>query len=81
MSTALVPIAAQGHTASDGRGTKGSLGTNRPRADFIAQLIATAVAAPQTRTRRRVEPEAATAAYAALDRRPAPSGRAVSRSL
>ena len=75
MSTALVPIAAQGHTASD------SSGTNRPRADFIAQLIATAVAAPQTRTRRRAEPEAAIAAYAALDQRPAPSGRALSRSL
>lgn len=75
MSTALVPIAAQDHTPADGHGT------SRPRADFIAQLIATAVAAPQTRSRRRAEPDAAIAAYAALDQRPAPSGRAVSRSL
>ena len=75
MSTALVPIAAQSHTAPD------NYGTNRPRADFIAQLIATAVAAPQTRTRRRAEPEAVIAAYVALDQQPAPSGRAVSRSL
>ncbi len=75
MSTALVPIATQGHTASD------DYGTNRPRADFIAQLIATAVAAPQTRSRCRAEPDQAIAAYAALDQQPAPSGRAVSRSL
>jgi hypothetical protein len=68
-------MAAQGHTASDG------YGTNRPRADFIAQLIATAVAVPQTRTRRRAEPAAAVAAYGALDQRPTPSGRVVSRSL
>jgi hypothetical protein len=75
VSTALVPIATERHTASD------DFGTSRPRADFIAQLIATAVAAPQTRTRRRAEPEAAIAAYAALDQRPAPSGRAVSCKL
>jgi hypothetical protein len=75
LSTALVPIATQGYAASD------NYGTNRPRADFIAQLIATAIAAPQTRIRRRAEPEAAIAAYAALDQRPAPSGGVVSRSL
>ncbi len=75
MSTALVPIAAQSHTASD------SYGANRPRADFIAQLIATAAAAPQTRTRRRVEPEAAIAAYAAADHCPASSGRTLSCKL
>jgi len=75
LSTALVSMTAQGHASAD------SHGTSRPRADFIAQLIATAVAAPQTRTRRRAEPEAAIAAYAALDQRPAPSGRALSRSL
>jgi hypothetical protein len=44
-------------------------------------LIATAGAAPQTRIRRRAEPDEAIAAYAALDQRPVPSGRAVSRSL
>ena len=79
MSTALVPIALQDHAASDSRGTGHD--TTRPRADFIAQLIATAVAAPQTRTRRRAAPDEAIAAYAALDRRPVPSGRALSRSL
>jgi hypothetical protein len=81
LSTALVAIAAQGHTAPDGLGTKDRLGTNRPRADFIAQLIATATAAPQTRARRRAEPDEAIAAYAALDQRPASSGCTVSRSL
>ena len=74
MSTALVPIATQDHTASD-------YGTNRPRADFIAQLIATAAAAPQTRTRRRAEPDVAIAAYAAADHRPASSGHTLSCKL
>ena len=68
-------MATERHKTSDNRGT------NRPRANFIAQLIATAVAAPQTRTRRRAEPDEAIAAYAALDQQLAPSGRAVSRSL
>jgi hypothetical protein len=37
----------------------------RPRAGFLAQLIATAQQAPQTRARRRAEPNRASAAYAA----------------
>jgi hypothetical protein len=53
LSTALVPMATERHKTSDNHGT------NRPRANFIAQLIATAVAAPQTRTRRRAEPDGA----------------------
>jgi hypothetical protein len=53
----------------------------RASADFVAQLIATSAQAPQTRARRRAEPEQATAAYRAQDRRPVPSGGAFSRSL
>lgn len=35
----------------------------RPLAAFLAQLIATQTHAPQTRTRRRAEPDEATAVY------------------
>ena len=38
---------------------------SRPSAAFIAHLVATAEQAPQTRLRRRAEPETAHAAYAA----------------
>jgi hypothetical protein len=62
-----------------GRGTLAA--SPRPNADFVAHLIATSAQAPQTRARRRAEPEVAVAAYGALDRKPAPVGRAVSRSL
>jgi hypothetical protein len=40
----------------------------RPAAAFLAQLIATAHGAPQTRARRRAEPADACAAYAAAAR-------------
>jgi hypothetical protein len=53
----------------------------RANADFVAQLIATAAWLPQARTRRRAEPQDVVAAYAALDRQPAPSGHTLSRSL
>jgi hypothetical protein len=52
-----------------------------PRANFLAQLIATVVQAPQTRTRRRVEPGEAVAAYDASDRSPIREPHALSRSL
>ena len=39
--------------------------TRHPAAPFLAQLIATRLQAPQTRARRRVEPEDAIAVYAA----------------
>lgn len=55
--------------------------TGRANADFIAHLIATATQAPQTRLRRRVEPEQATAAYRALGHWPTAIGRSVRRSL
>jgi len=53
----------------------------RPRADFIAHLIATAAHAPQTCQRRRAATEEATAAYAARGQGAAVPGRALSRSL
>ncbi len=53
----------------------------RPNADFIAHLIATRVQAPQTRVRRRAEPEEAVAAYGSVGHWPTPLGRALSRSL
>ena len=40
----------------------------RPNAAFLAQLIATQMQAPQTRVRRRAEPEEAIAIYAAGNR-------------
>jgi len=53
----------------------------RANADFIAQLIATSVQMPQTRARRRAEPQEATAAYRALGQWPSAPGGTVSRSL
>jgi hypothetical protein len=41
-----------------------------PEAAFLAHLIATAQGLPQTRARRRAEPEAACAAYRAAARLP-----------
>jgi hypothetical protein len=55
--------------------------TARPSADFLAHLIATSGQAPQTRLRRRAEPEEAIAAYRALGQWPTPPGGALSRSL
>jgi hypothetical protein len=68
---ALVPV-THGHPAT-------SAGA-RPSALFLAQLIAVAQQAPQTRQRRRAEPAEASAAYAASYARAADAGRAVSRS-
>ena len=53
----------------------------RPRADFLAQLIATLAQVPQTRARRRVEPNEAIAAYGACDRPAIAQDHALSRSL
>jgi hypothetical protein len=75
MTTALVPIALERHP--------GSPAGPHPHAnaDFITHLIATAAQAPQTRVRRRAEPQHALAAYRALGQRPTEAGRALSRSL
>jgi hypothetical protein len=75
VSNALVPVAPSGDNPPAGDGC------GRPRADFLAQLIATLEQAPQTRVRRRAEPEDAIAAYGASDRVATPTGRALSRSL
>jgi hypothetical protein len=40
--------------------------TRRPSAAFLAQLIATQMQAPQTRARRRAEPEEAIAVYRSM---------------
>jgi len=75
LSTALVCLAAAGREAA------ATHYAGRPRADFLAQLIAVAVQAPQARARRRAEPQEATAAYRALSSRPAHGSCVVSRSL
>lgn len=62
MSTALVPI-----TASDPATSLDRLG-GRPRADFLAQLIATMAQVPQARIRRRATASEAVAAYGARNR-------------
>jgi hypothetical protein len=75
LSKALVPLAMpdrQGATLRAG---------GRPSADFIAHLIATAGQAPQTRARRRAEPEEAIAAYSALGQWPTSTGGTLYRSL
>jgi hypothetical protein len=66
------PIAQEGANARPG---------GRASADFIAHLIATAGQLPQTRARRRAEPNEAVAAYGALGHWPTRAGQALSRSL
>jgi hypothetical protein len=70
--TALVPVALAPDALARPAG--------RARAVFLAHLIATRRAEPQTRTRRRVEPDEAARAYRAGLARPAP-GPLLSRSL
>jgi hypothetical protein len=53
----------------------------RADAGFVAHLIATAAQAPQTRARRRAEPEEALAAYRVRNRAQTEVGRGLSRSL
>jgi len=54
----------------------------RPQAAFLAHLLATRDKLPQTRERRRAEPEHAVAVYAAAGAGPAaPSGIALSRVM
>jgi hypothetical protein len=54
----------------------------RPAAPFLMHLIATAQGAPQTRARRRADPDQAVATYAAAMRKPGSmrTGRGFSRS-
>jgi hypothetical protein len=75
MTTALVAIGPTAQAAP--------VKTAWVRADapFVAHLIATAAKAPQTRARRRAEPDAASAAYRALSQWPSNAGDVLSRSL
>jgi len=75
LCNALVPLAPTRQKAADPSVSR------RPNADFVAQLIATATQAPQTRARRRAAADEVSAVYLALDRRPSPAGRVLSRSL
>jgi hypothetical protein len=70
--TALVPIALARDAIARPAG--------RARAVFLAHLIATRRAEPQTRTRRRVEPDEAARAYRASGSAPG-AGALLSRSL
>jgi hypothetical protein len=75
VSTALVPIARYAGASRPGYACV------RPQVEFLTLLIAAKTLAPQTRARRRAEPEQAIAAYAGTSYRPLPMGRALSRSL
>jgi hypothetical protein len=75
LRNALVPLVHTDHAAAP-------LQPNvRANADFVAHLIATKAQAPQTRARRRAEPEDAVAAYGAVGQWPTLVGRMLSRSL
>jgi hypothetical protein len=63
-----------------GQGTAVDPAGSRPSAVFLAQLIATAQQAPQTRRRRRAEPNEASSIYAAVSAPAARIGRAICRS-
>ena len=75
VSNALVPLANSEPATATPRAAV------RANADFVAHLIATSAQAPQTRVRRRAEPDEAVAAYGALGHWPTPAGRTLSRSL
>jgi len=64
-----------------GRDTAVDPAGSRPSAAFLAQLIATAQRAPQTRRRRRAEPNEVSTIYAAVSAPAAWTGRAIYRSL
>jgi hypothetical protein len=74
MSTALVSIAQPAGASRQGYACV------RPQAEFLTLLIAAKTLAPQTRARRRAEPDVAIAAYAVTSYRPLPMGRALSRA-
>ena len=75
MNTALVSLAPR-----ERRALSRCIGT-RPRADFLAQLIATSAQLAQTRPRRCAEPEVAVAAYCSSNRAPVSAGSALQRFL
>jgi hypothetical protein len=73
---ALVRIAPVGPA----RGVSARPADGRATAPFLAHLIATVQDAPQTRERRRADPNWATTAYAAMMQVPVSAGRAVRQS-
>jgi hypothetical protein len=75
LRNALVPL---GYTDQDAATPRP---TPRANAGFVAHLIATKAQVPQSRSRRRAEPEQAVAAYDALGQWPTPAGRMLSRSF
>ena len=82
MSNALVSLAqidrADAQAAAPAANVRA---TSRASADFVAHLIATSAQAPQTRARRRADPDQAIAAYDALGHWPIPAGGKLSRTL
>ncbi len=83
MSNALVPLAQadRADAQADAQTATNVRATGRANADFVAHLIATSAQAPQTRARRRADPDEAIAAYDALGHWPTPAGGKLSRSL
>jgi hypothetical protein len=79
LQNALVPVSPPEQEAA--RGAGGAEVARRPNADFVAQLIAASIKAPQARQRRRATPDEAIALYRATDHAPVTPGRAFSRSL
>jgi hypothetical protein len=75
LRNALVPLGYTDQAAAPPRPSP------RANAGFVAHLIATRAQVPQTRARRRAEPEQAVAAYGAVGQWPTPAGRTLSRSL
>jgi hypothetical protein len=73
-SRALVPVGPRRPGALSPTGS-------RPSAVFLAQLIATAQQAPQTRRRRRAAPNEVSSIYAAISAPAARIGHAICRSL
>jgi hypothetical protein len=73
-SRALIPVAAPFP------GGRPATLTRRPLAAFLAHLIATQTQAPQTRVRRRAEPEEAMAVYGIASVRAGKAGRKFARN-
>jgi hypothetical protein len=63
-----------------GSGTAVDPAGSRPSAVFLAQLIATAQQAPQTRRHRRAEPNEVSIIYTAASAPTISTGRAICRS-
>jgi len=81
VNRAVVALLTPDRDAATHRGNVVAYATCRPRADFLAQLVATSARLPQTRVLRRAAPEHAVTAYSAIDHRPAGTGLMLSRSL